>query len=126
MYRYLNNDWQKAIQYLKRALEVSQEIDRSIPSFPKEIVGKEIVNFYLGTSAYNLDLYESSLKFFDRAIEINPDSDVVWNRRGVALSKLGKYQQEIFSYDKALKINPNNTEANENRNLALKKLSKVK
>ena len=119
MYRYLDDDWEQAISYYQRALEISATNNQPIAS-----LGRDIVNYYLGNSSYLLELYEQALKYYDQAIAINPDYDAAWNNRGLALNELGKYEPAITSYDQAIAINPDLDAAWYNRGNALNELGK--
>src|SRR5262245_9816685 len=49
---------------------------------------------------------EESLRYFDQAIEIEPDNHHAWFSRGELLDKLGRYEDAIASYDRALDSGP--------------------
>ncbi|MEM8720470.1 MAG: tetratricopeptide repeat protein [Cyanobacteria bacterium P01_G01_bin.39] len=121
MYRDLDDDWEEATQFYQRALAVSTQTNIPISS-----LGKEVIYFYLGTSSYLLELHDKAIKFYDQAIEINPDLYKVWTNRGASLADLGKYKEAIASYDKAVEINPNYYAAWNNRGNALASLGKYK
>jgi len=55
------------------------------------------------------------LNSYDRMLELEPDSEVGWYNRGIALALLERYHDAIASFDQALRLNPNNTEAKEHR-----------
>ena len=119
MYRYLEEDWQQAIDYFEQTLNVANEEEQSIDSLETEVV-----YFHLGRSYGSSKLYRKELASYDKAIEINPNFDDAWNNRGIALKDLGRHEQAVASYDKAIEINPNHDDAWNNRGIALGELGK--
>ena len=83
-------------------------------------------------------------RFFDKALEINPnDFDTLYDKGdalarlgkpeeavasfdmvGITLTKLGKHEEAVASFDKALEINPNNMKTLSNKGVALARLGK--
>jgi tetratricopeptide (TPR) repeat protein len=61
-----------------------------------------------GLCFYQLKQNERALISYDKAIEIDPDNDLVWNLRGVALRGLKEYELALISYKKAIEIDPDN------------------
>ena len=37
--------------------------------------------------------YQEAIKYYDKALELNPDYVAAWNDKGVALIRLGKYDE---------------------------------
>jgi Putative Zn-dependent protease, contains TPR repeats len=52
--------------------------------------------------------YEEAITYYDKILEIDPDSGVILWLKGIALDSLGKSQEAINYYDKALDLDPNN------------------
>ena len=77
-----------------------------------------------GGALYFLGKYDEAIECYDKAIEIDPDNQVVWNNKGLALNSLGKYDEAIVSYDKAIEIDPTDADAWNNKGLALNSLGK--
>ena len=50
---------------------------------------------------------EKQVKYYTKALEINPKYDRAWSFKGFALNNLGRYEEAIICYDKLLEINPN-------------------
>jgi tetratricopeptide (TPR) repeat protein len=72
----------------------------------KELLEKEALlkgNEQLGNRDYN-----NALKYFDEALEINPNSIYAWGNKGLVLARLGMHDKDIMYFDKALEIDPNN------------------
>ncbi|MBI5056235.1 MAG: tetratricopeptide repeat protein [Nitrospirae bacterium] len=59
--------------------------------------------------------YESAIKIYDMALEINPRNADIYYNRGVAWFKMGKLDNAIVDYTKALEINKELIEAYINR-----------
>ena len=55
----------------------------------------------------------------DDAVEIDPWSSVIWNNRGLCLSKLGYDDEAILCFDNAIKLDPQNDVAWNNAGLKL-------
>ena len=50
--------------------------------------------------------YSEALIIYDALTLVRPDSDEIWNARGLCLAYLNKYNEAIISYDKAIYLNP--------------------
>jgi len=50
--------------------------------------------------------YEEALECFDKAIELEPKSEIAWNTRGLLLERLGRYSEAVASFDEAIKFDP--------------------
>ena len=55
-----------------------------------------------GNSFFFENKFNESIEAFDKAIELNPQYDVAWNNKGLALNKRGEYNLAIKAYDKAI------------------------
>ena len=60
--------------------------------------------FELGQKYFDAKEYANSVKYYDRAIELNPNDSVSYNNKGVALSALGKKKDVINLYLKTLEL----------------------
>ncbi|MGB6297443.1 MAG: tetratricopeptide repeat protein [Rivularia sp. (in: cyanobacteria)] len=69
--------------------------------------------------------YKLAILAYDKAIEIKPDYDLVWVKRGNVLRELGRLEEAIASYDKAIKIKPNYRQAWVNRGNLLRELGRL-
>jgi DNA-binding response OmpR family regulator/Flp pilus assembly protein TadD len=86
------------------------------PAAPKrtrldKLLGKATSNYKKGLHLYYREgNYPESIRFFDRAIEIDPSLAVAWHDRGVSLRELGKDELALKSIDKAVELEPDNEE----------------
>ncbi|MBU4175992.1 MAG: tetratricopeptide repeat protein [Actinobacteria bacterium] len=54
--------------------------------------------------------YEA-IKYFDKALSIEPDMEVVWCEKSMCLAEIGRIDEAIECLDKALSIDPNSLPA---------------
>ena len=59
-----------------------------------------------GVELAKLGRFEEAIKYYDKALEIKPDSWIVLHNKGRALSDLGMYEAAILQYEKVLTIEP--------------------
>ena len=55
--------------------------------------------------------YEKAAASYDKALELEPNSTVMWNYKGKVLSMLSRYEDAISCFDKSLAINSANPES---------------
>lgn len=79
----------------------------------------------MGEDAANKSNYEQALKYFEKAIEMNPKNDFAWGDRGLMLDKLGRREEAIESFSKALMIAPSNAITWHNKGLSLIKSNRL-
>lgn len=53
--------------------------------------------------------YAESVRFFSKALQLNPSSSIAYRYKGDAEKMLKKYEESIKSYSQSLHINPNDT-----------------
>lgn len=95
------SNYNNAVQELKQIVE--------------EINPKNYFAFYRLAHCYKkLGEMDEALKYFDKAIDMNPEFDSAWNDKGVLLRELDRKDDAIECYEKALEKNPNNRMANLN------------
>jgi tetratricopeptide (TPR) repeat protein len=59
--------------------------------------------YYEGNALYHSEKFSEAIKYYDKIIEINPESKTAWAYKAHALSKLKKYEEAFACYQKALK-----------------------
>lgn len=53
-----------------------------------------------------LEEYEEAIASFDQALELQPNSPKIWDKRGYSLVRLGRDDEAITSFNQALEIKP--------------------
>ena len=53
-----------------------------------------------------MEKLDDALKYYDKAIELNPNNIYAFINKGNALAKLGKNEEALRCYDKAIDLNP--------------------
>ena len=81
-----------------------------------------LIHNFKGVSFLKLKKYNEALKYFDRAIKLNPNAVIAHTNRGAVLSYLGRDNEAISSYDVAIQINPDEAAAWYNQGNSFKKL----
>lgn len=67
----------------------------------------------------NLGRYEDAIKYYNKALQINPRYENAWYNKGAALYGIGKYNEAMECFDKTLEINPRNEFAIESKEIVL-------
>ena len=52
--------------------------------------------------------FKRALRYFDLAIEKNPDDERPWNNKGIVYRNMGNIKESRRCFERALKIKPNN------------------
>ena len=65
--------------------------------------------YYLVIS-YNQGLYDSAIKFYNKALDLDSTDKAVWYRKGIVLDDLRHYDQAIVCF-KAIELDPNDIDA---------------
>ena len=60
--------------------------------------------YYIGTSFLSSQRNEDAIRYFDKALELDPNYKDAWNNKGIALRNQGHYDQAIECYNKAIDI----------------------
>ncbi|MGF1498911.1 MAG: protein kinase [Elainellaceae cyanobacterium] len=79
--------------------------------FPNDFAGL----WGLGVANHQMELYDTALEFFDRAIASNPDFAPAWKDRGATLWRVGRHSEAVTSVNRALALNPDDLETSELR-----------
>ena len=77
-----------------------------------------------GLKLYYKRNFADAIKYFNEAINLNPNFDWAYISRGNAYYYSRQYERAIQDYDKAIQINPNHVKAHRLRNLCYQALGK--
>lgn len=69
---------------------------------------------------------ENTLKYFDKAIQLEPLNYLAWANKGLILKSLGQIEEALACYDRALGIQPAYVNAWYNKGVLLGSLGKYK
>lgn len=64
-----------------------------------------------GDSLFVIGKYQEALRYYDRLLDLNPNSGTFWYRKSTALSKLGKDHEAVLYLSKAVELEPSNLDA---------------
>jgi tetratricopeptide (TPR) repeat protein len=64
-----------------------------------------------GMALNNLGKHKQAIAVVNRAIELNPKDDGIWETKGAALAAQGKYREALMCFEEALRLNPDNESA---------------
>ncbi|WP_071191549.1 tetratricopeptide repeat protein [Trichormus sp. NMC-1] len=78
----------------------------------------------LGRDSLASKRYEEALATFDKAIDLQPDSYIAWDSRGIALYYLKRYKDSFVSHDKAVELKPDHALGWSNRGIPLNRLKR--
>ncbi len=98
IYRYLDGNWDEAINRFSKALEEVEE--------PWSALKQQVVYFYRGTSSAFKKDYKSAIADFTKSIKLNPNLAEAYYHRGLVYAEQNNYQQAIADYDRAIKLDP--------------------
>ncbi len=65
---------------------------------------------------------DEALAAYDRALELDPNSDWIWARKGRTLRILRRYDEALTCFDRALQINPRYAWASNQRGIVLERI----
>ncbi|WP_226889653.1 tetratricopeptide repeat protein [Nostoc sp. MG11] len=106
----------EAGEYILRLSRLLLKLAERYPTQMQE----SLISF--GNKVSRLGRYKEALASFDKAINISPESSLIWFLKGNELFYLGKFQQAIAFYDKAIEFKPSSHKSWYNRGMALDKL----
>lgn len=67
--------------------------------------------FHIGLIQIMGGHFEAALGFYDKLVEIEPDSERNWNNRAICLAQLRKQADALKNFDRALALNPSYLQA---------------
>ena len=99
----MNNDKSKAMRRLSNALNANdmEAAKKIIETDVKRHLPKCEYYFYLGLVSTD---YNEKLKYYDKAIEHNPEYADAYINRGLVKNELKDYEGSIADYDKAIEL----------------------
>lgn len=65
---------------------------------------KYMFNLNKGQELYKVQRFEDALKYFNTALELEPDSHWAWNQKGNALKRLGRQKEAMECYEQAIPL----------------------
>ena len=77
----------------------AESIEREVKQKAEELYNQGVYRYYVR------DL-EGAIAAFEKALEIDPKSHIVWNGLGATLKDLGRYSEAIAAFEKAVEIDP--------------------
>ena len=80
--------------------------------------------FREGTDLLQQGHYESAIRAFDKAIQLNPTFSVAYYSRGYVYGELGQHERAIQDYDQAIRLDPNDASPYASREIAYRNLGK--
>lgn len=69
---------------------------------------------------------EKALNAYEMALELNPNSPLAWDGKGMALANLGRTNEAIQAHDQAIRLDPGFARAWNNKGVALGELRRYK
>ena len=80
---------------------------------------------FLGVIALQFGDFQIAIKIINEAIDIMPNSAILFNNLGIAQKNLDYFDKAINSFDKAIQIKPDYAEAHSNRGNTLQNLQQL-
>jgi tetratricopeptide (TPR) repeat protein len=109
----LHNIGKQLNTYKNRSYEFAKKVSPGIPPpsmkpLPeKKEKPLDARDYFLrGCSYHELEMYSEAVKYYRKAIKLNPDYTEAFINLGVTYYQLGKYSKAIDAYEKALRLNP--------------------
>ena len=109
---YDNQQWDQAIDACSDLLALVDKDPTTDSDF------KSVTYHNRGLAYGNKGDFDRAIADFNKAIELNPNSNEAYNSRGIAYSSKGDFNSAIADFSKAIKLNPNSAEAYSIRGLA--------
>ncbi len=81
------------------------------PQFAKTLEKDPFDWLATGVNLHHQDKHEEAMKYFDKAIELQPENAEAWYYKGMTLLKSDKDEESIKYFDKAIELKPNYPDA---------------
>lgn len=75
---------------------------------------------------YEKGEHEAALRAYEMALELNPNSPLAWDGKGMVLGNLGRTKEALQAHDEAIKLDPDFARAWNNKGVALGELKSYK
>lgn len=110
---------------LPSEMHPSKEHNEFMQQVSLEQATKEDLN-NKGNKFFDREEYFEAIRFYDMAIEKDPEYTSAWLNKGSAFYKLDMYDKALTAYDEAIRINPQLAAAWNRKGSVLKKLGRNK
>jgi len=120
--KYTNDKIYKALAFsyvdkgeLKKSIKIYKEF---LKKYPKD---KENYGIYADMSFayYNLEENDKALEYINKSIEMMPNKDILYIRKGDIVARVNGIESAIKEYERAIELNPLNKEAYERKDNAI-------
>ncbi len=110
----------KILKNNKNSAETSKKREKEKTNNSSSDSDKESAFIFeeLGEKAYDFGQFEEAIKYFTKAIEIDPLNANYYHRRGAAIDSLGQYSEAINDYDQAIYLDQDNSDFYNSRGVA--------
>lgn len=122
---------EKKVEEAKRAIEAKLEAALgSIEQAHQEAQRHAEKAVVFGYRLAHADVYfqrgdfENALRTYEGALEINPDSSLAWDGKGMALANMGRTQEALEAHNRAVALEPSFARAWNNKGVALGELQR--
>lgn len=105
------NNYEKAIECLKEAIRINPFYNSAIENL--QIINHNYANYY-HEKGYEAKSNEEKIKFYEKAISLNPDSEATCNNLGLAYAEIDNYEKAISLLKKSISLKPNDNIASDN------------
>ncbi len=114
---------QPLLEYLRNCQDITAEtIYNDLHGFIRyqNVHQSAYAEFFTGLT-YQKEDYSKAIKYYSKAIELNPQMVESYNNRGIAYSENDEVERAIKDYNRAIELNPNKASFYSNRGVAYNK-----
>lgn len=94
------NCYEQALKFRPKDSDVSKKLNSLLTQL-QQFADTSLIQ---GNQLCETGNFKEGIKLYDRALELRPDFNEAWYRRGDALAGLQRYEEAIASYEKALNL----------------------